>query len=29
VIAGIADTSLDPVLAAAQTVELLQQLAPT
>lgn len=28
VIAGIADTSLDPVLAAAQTVELLQQLAP-
>lgn len=28
VIAGIADTSLDPALAAAQTVELLQQLAP-
>lgn len=28
VIAGIADTSLDPALAATQTVELLQQLAP-
>jgi ethanolamine ammonia-lyase large subunit len=28
VIAGIADTSLDPVLAATQTVELLEQLAP-
>lgn len=28
VIAGVADTSLDPVLAATQTVELLRQLAP-
>jgi ethanolamine ammonia-lyase large subunit len=28
-IAGIADTSLDPALAATQTVELLRQLAPT
>jgi ethanolamine ammonia-lyase large subunit len=29
VIAGIADTSLDPTLAAEQTVEMLRQLAPT